>query len=98
MLPNFWKILKINPSKHRVFELERSAAEAVAYNYICCAVHTLVCSYAGVSGDPVLPHTVPPQPLHIYSIKSLPLHIFSVQSLTEKAVTDFSQLSFSACK
>ena len=47
-----------------------------------CAVHTLVCSYAGVSGHPVLTHAVPPQQLQICSVKTLkPLHIVSVQSL-----------------
>ena len=29
----FGEIMKINPSKHRIFELERSAAEAAAYKY-----------------------------------------------------------------
>ena len=35
------------------------------------AVHTLVHSYAGVSGQAVLPHSVPLHPLHIYSVQSL---------------------------
>ena len=49
------------------------------------AVHTLVYSYAGVSGQAVLPHSVPPHPLHIYS----------VQSLKRKA-SDFSHFAFRA--
>ncbi len=63
-------------------------AYCIFYIHIRRAVHTLVCSYAGVSGHPVLTHAVPPQPLHIYSVKNLhTLHIFSMQSLKRRQVT-----------
>ena len=48
-----------------------SAAGTRRRRLIRCAVHTLVCSYAGVSGHPVLPHAVPPHPLHIYYVRNL---------------------------